>query len=342
LVWEESGERGERRRKEEKGGERRRKEKGERRRTEEKGEERRRKEEKGGERRRKEGKKMKGRREASVLIFLKGKQEFIGTARKQFGESPVDTAIRKLHSDFYGFFSETLEKFRSTCNLETADLTGNIISFTVDPVDLPENFSEEIEKLRTQNSGTSDGDLLFSAVPKFWAGPHAFVTPKFSEHDVRISVGPAGTQFSWLATRERPPAFLAGPTLYSEPLKLPARPAQPRPAGSPAVPVPAPTKFAKILNRPYLLTEEVLKTSFFGGLVVEQVKVLGRTIVIKFETEEDLAKALNADGMVWKEKENEEEGRGSREEREGAGRRRREKDRREEDLAKALNADGMV
>lgn len=167
-------------------------------------------------------------------------------------------------------------------------------------MDLPDNFVEEITKLQSERAAASDGEILFSPTQKYWAGTHNFSVPNISENDARISVGPPSSQLNWLLARERPLPFLKKvPTLYATPLKLPQRPPQPQQPGAPQQPPqqPQPTKVAKVTNRPYALSEEALKV-FFGPLTVEGTRSFGRTVLVKFSSFEELAKALNADGMV--------------------------------------------
>lgn len=208
----------------------------------------------------------------------------------------MDTAIRKLNSDLYGYFSESIlaEKFASFCVPEKTDYFGGyLITFNADPVDLPANFVENINKFQKERAAVSDGEILFSATPKFWAGTHDFSTPKITEIDACISVSPPSTQLHWLLVRERVPVFLKTvPTLYTNPLKLPVQKQPPQPPQEPQ-----PTMVAKITNRPYILNEDAMKT-FFGGLEIVGIKSFGRTILVKFASFDDLAKALNADGMV--------------------------------------------
>eukprot|EP01127_Copromyxa_protea_P017758 TRINITY_DN545_c0_g2_i3.p1 TRINITY_DN545_c0_g2~~TRINITY_DN545_c0_g2_i3.p1 ORF type:complete len:1305 (+),score=351.90 TRINITY_DN545_c0_g2_i3:1712-5626(+) len=240
---------------------------------------------------------------SETLCHSLGKLEPIGSARRQFGESPIDTAIRKLNSDFYGYFTDKIAELKSTLSLDKAELFGGyLITFPLEPQELPDNLLEEIAKFQAANAGASDGDLLFSESPKFWAGPHGYVVSKFAEHDARVSVAPPSTQLNWLLVREKPLSFLPNtPSLFATALKIPIR-VRPVLPGAPAPAAPAedaePSRIAKITNRPYTLTEEQLKT-FFSPLTIETTKILGRTILVKFGSAEDLNKALNADGMFF-------------------------------------------
>lgn len=223
----------------------------------------------------------------------------MSSARRQFGENPADTAIRKLNSDLYGYFDgAAIENLRKFCVPEHSEYFGGyLITFGADPLDLPENLVEDLLKHQKERAAVSDGEILFSETPKYWAGYDNFSLTKFSETDARVSVSPPSAQLHWLLSRERAPAFLNSvPTLFSAPIKPPQRQQQQQPQQPPQQP-PQPTQFVKVTNRPYNLTEEALKV-FFNPLNIEATKCFGRTIIVKFATEEEASKAYNADAMV--------------------------------------------
>lgn len=108
---------------------------------------------------------------------------------RHFGETPVDTAIRKLQSEFFGYFdADKISSFRDLFVKATPHLYGSYaIICTLDQETLPENFVEDLESMRTTRSALSDGELLFSETPKFWSGPNGFHVVKETEEDVCAS-----------------------------------------------------------------------------------------------------------------------------------------------------------